>query len=70
MLSLDGTGEHWEYPSAFHSGPGCSYTSTMQRDGRLHVAYSHSDFGREMGTHKLGSQTIKRAVLDVQLKTA
>ncbi len=66
-LSLDGTGEHWEYPFAFHTGPGCSYTSTMQRDGKLHVIYSHSDFTREFGTNLLPSQTIRRAVLDVRV---
>ena len=70
MLSLDGTGEHWEYPFAFHTGPGCSYTSTMVRDGKLHVVYSHSDFHDELGTFGLPSQTIKRAVLDVQLEPA
>ena len=31
MLSLDGTGNHWEAPFYFHTGPGCSYTTTMQR---------------------------------------
>ena len=70
MLSLDGTGAHWEYPFAFHTGPGCSYTSTMQRDGKLHVVYSDSDFTREMGTHSLSVQAIRRAVLDVQLEPA
>jgi hypothetical protein len=40
----------------------------MQRDGKLHVIYSHSDFTREMGTHGLPSQTIRRAVIDVQLQ--
>ena len=69
MLSLDGTGRCWEYPFAFHTGPGCSYTGNMVRDGKLHVVYSHSDFTREMGTHDLPSQTIKRAVIDVQLRT-
>ena len=69
MLSLDGTGEHWEYPFAFHTGPGCSYTTTMQRDGKLHVAYSHADFTREFGTHGLPSQTIRRVVLDVRLES-
>ena len=69
ILSLDGTGEHWELPFNFHTGPGCSYTSTMQRDGKLHVVYSHSDFTREMGTHDLPSQTIRRAVIDVQVSS-
>ena len=64
-LSLDGAGRHWEPPFAFHTGPGCSYTSTMQRDDRLHVVYSHSDFTRDMGANQLPSQTIRRAVLDV-----
>ncbi len=64
-ISLDGTGRHWESPFAFHTGPGCSYTSTMQRDGKLHIVYSHSDFTRGMGTNELPSQTIRRAVLDI-----
>lgn len=67
MLSLDGTGQHWEQPFYFHTGPGCSYTTTMQRDGKLHVVYSHSDFTRELGIHGLPSQTIRRAVLDVEV---
>ncbi len=70
MLSLDGTGNHWEAPFYFHTGPGCSYTTTMQRDGKLHVMYSHSDFTREMGTHDLANQKIRRAVLDVQVSRA
>jgi hypothetical protein len=37
----------------------------MQRDDRLHVVYSHSDFTRDMGANRLPSQTIRRAVLDV-----
>ncbi len=67
MLSLDGTGEHWEYPFAFHTGPGCSYTSTMVRDGMLHVVHSHSDFTRDFGTHGLAVQAIKRAVIGVEV---
>ena len=74
MLSLDGTGEHWEYPFAFHTGPGCSYASTMERDGRLYVVYSDSDvaspFGGgkncPLGTYGLPYQLIKRAVLHVE----
>ena len=31
MLSLDGDGEHWEAPFAFHTRGGCSYTSKMYR---------------------------------------
>ena len=53
MISIDGTGNHWEAPFCFHTGPGCSYTTTMQRDGKLHVIYSDSDFTRDMGTHGL-----------------
>ena len=34
---------------------------------KLHVMYSHSDFTREMGTHALPNQKIRRAVLDVQV---
>lgn len=70
ILSLDGTGEHWEAPFPFHTGPGCSYTSTMLRDGKLHVVYSHSDFTRDPGTHRLPSQAIKRAVIAVRLAAA
>ena len=70
MLSLDGTGEYWEYPFAFHTGPGCSYTSTMQRNGQLHVIYSHSDFTQEFGANSLPTQAIKCAVLDVKLETS
>lgn len=69
MFSLDGTGYHWEYPFAFHTGPGCSYTQTMQRDGKLHVIYSDSDFTQELGFHSLPEQTIKRAVIDVTIDT-
>ena len=68
MLSLDGTGDHWEMPFAFHTGPGCSYTSTMIRDGQLHVVYSHSDFTRELGTNQLPSQRIRRAVVNVEVE--
>ena len=65
MISLDGTGNHWEAPFCFHTGPGCSYTSTLVRDSQLHVVYSHSDFTRPFGTHNLPSQRIRRAVIDV-----
>ena len=67
MLSLDGTGRHWEPPFCFHTGPGCSYTSTMQRDGMLHVVYSASDFTRDKGTHGLPTQAIRRAVLAIEV---
>ena len=67
MLSLDGTGRHWEPPFCFHTGPGCSYTSTMQRDGMLHVVYSASDFTRDKGTHGLPTQAIRRAVLSIEV---
>ena len=65
LISIDGTGNQWEAPFAFHTGPGCSYTSTMQRDGKLHVFYSDSDFTRDMGTHGLPVQRIRRAVFDI-----
>ena len=68
MLSLDGSAEHWEAPFCFHTGPGCSYTSTMQRDGKLHVIFSHSDFTRDFGTHRLPTQRIRRVVLDVSVE--
>jgi len=67
MMSLDGTGNHWEAPFCFHTGPGCSYTSTLVRDDQLHVVYSHSDFTRPFGTHNLPSQRIRRAVIDVKV---
>ena len=67
MISIDGTGTQWEAPFAFHTGPGCSYTSTMQRDGKLHVFYSDSDFTRDMGTHGLPVQRIRRAVFDISV---
>ena len=67
MVSLDGTGNHWEAPFCFHTGPGCSYTSTLVRDGQLHVVFSDSDFTRPFGTHNLPSQRIRRAVIDVRL---
>ena len=70
MLSLDGTGNHWEAPFYFHTGPGCSYTTTMQRDGKLHVIYSDSDFTRDMGTHGLPVQRIRRAVIDIATAAA
>ena len=66
MLSLDGTGSHWEYPFAFHTGPGCSYTSTMQRDGMLHAIYSQSDFTRDLGTNALPSQSIRHITINVK----
>ena len=68
-VSLDGTGNHWEAPFCFHTGPGCSYTSTLVRDGQLHVVYSDSDFTRPFGTHNLPSQRIRRAVIDINVET-
>ena len=67
MFSLDGTGEEWEYPMAFHTGPGCSYTSNMERDGKFYVAYSHSSFTKPSGTYGLPYHSIKWAVLNVTL---
>jgi len=66
MISVDGTGNHWEAPFGFHTGPGCSYTSTLVRDGKLHVVFSDSDFTRPFGTHNLPSQRIRRAVINVE----
>lgn len=70
MLSLDGTGKHWETPFPFHTGPGCSYTSTFVKDGQLNVVFSHSDFTSEMGTNRLPSQRIRRAVINVEVEDA
>ena len=67
LFSLDGTGRHWETPFAFHTGPGCSYTATMEREGKLYVIFSHSDFTRERGRHGLPYQAIKCAVLNVTM---
>jgi len=66
MFSLDGTGEKWEYPMAFHTGGGCSYTTNMKRDGKFYVVYSDSDFTSEIGSNKLPYQSIKWAVIDVK----
>ena len=67
MFSLDGTGEKWEYPFAFHTGPGCSYTSNMERDGKLYVTYSHSSFTQPVETYDLPYQSIKWVVIDLEL---
>ena len=68
MFSIDGTGEEWEYPLAFHTGPGCSYTSNIERDGKLYVAYSHSSFTKPSGMYDLPYHSIKWAVIDVALE--
>ena len=65
MFSLDGRGEHWETPFAFHTGPGCSYTSNMERDGLFYVAFSDSSFTREKELYDMPYQAIKWAVLRV-----
>ncbi len=67
MFSIDGTGEEWEYPLSFHTGPGCSYTSNLERDGKLYVVYSHSSFTEPSGTYELPYHAIKWAVLDLVL---
>ena len=67
MFSIDGTGEHWEYPLAFHTGPGCSYTSNMERNGKFYVAYSHSSFTRASDTYELPYHAIEWAVIDVEV---
>ena len=65
MFSIDGTGKVWEYPFAFHTGAGCSYTSNMERDGKFYVVYSHSSFTKPAGTYGLPYHSIKWVVLDV-----
>jgi len=66
LFSIDGTGEVWEPPFIFHAGPGCSYTWNIERDGKLHVIYSHSAFTEPLGTYGLPYQAIKWAVLSVE----
>ena len=65
MFSIDGTGESWEYPFAFHTGPGCSYSSNMERDGKFYVIYSDSSFTKDLDEYDMPYQSIKWAVLDV-----
>lgn len=65
MFSLDGTGRVWEAPFVFHTGPGCSYTSSLERDGKLHVVYSDSSFTRPVDAYEMPFQSIKRAAIDV-----
>ena len=65
MFSIDGRGEHWEAPFIFHTGPGCSYTSNMEKDGRIYVAYSDSSFTQDIGAYDMPYQSIKWAVLKV-----
>ncbi len=66
MFSIDGRGEYWEAPFVFHTGPGCSYTSNMERDGRLYVAYSDSSFTQPRDRYDMPYQSIKWAVLRVE----
>ena len=65
MFSVDGRGERWETPFIFHTGPGCSYTSNMERDGLFYVAYSDSSFTRQRDAYEMPYQSIKWAVLRV-----
>jgi len=65
MFSIDGTGEKWEAPFNFHTGPGCSYTWNLERNGQFYVIYSHSDFRKALGAYRLPYQAIKWAVLNV-----
>ena len=60
------TGERWEAPFNFHTGPGCSYTWNLERNGKLEVIYSHSSFAKPMGTYGLPYQAIKRAVFNLK----
>ena len=66
-FNIDGTGEVWEYPFAFHTGPGCSYTSNMEREGKFYVVYSHSSFTSPAGTHGLPYQSTKWVILNLTL---
>ena len=43
------------------------HVNAFEQDGKLHVIYSHSDFTRDLGTHGLPTQRIRRAVLDVRI---
>ena len=70
MFSIDGTGEEWEYPLSFHTGPGCSYTSNMEREGKLYVAYSHSSFTKPSGAFDLPYHSIKWVVIDAALSAS
>jgi hypothetical protein len=65
MFSLDGTGEFWEVPFIFYTGPGSSYNWDMERDGKLYVVYSSADFSEPLGTYGLPYQSIRWAVLNV-----
>ena len=49
------------------NGPGCSYTSNMERGGKFYVAYSHSSFTRASDTYELPYHAIEWAVIDVAL---
>ena len=66
MFSIDGRGENWEAPFIFHTGPGCSYTSNMERDGLFYVAFSDSSFTRPQASYDMPYQSIKWAVLRVE----
>ena len=67
MFSLDGTGEVWEHPFVFHTGPGCSYTSNMERDGKFYVVYSRSSFTEPADTYGLPYHAIKWVVLNLEI---
>ena len=66
MVSIDGTGERWEAPFNFHTGPGCSYTMNRERNGKLEVLYSHSSFTKPGGAYGLPFQSIRKAVIDIK----
>ncbi len=67
MFSLEGAGETWEHPMAFHTGPGCSYTSNMERGGKLYITYSHSSFTQPEDMYDLPYHSIKWVVIDFEL---
>jgi hypothetical protein len=66
MLSLDGRGQKWEYPFVFYDGPGCGYTSNIERDGKLYVYYSQSDYNKPVGTYHLPYEAIQRAQFSIE----
>lgn len=53
---------------AFHTGSGCSYTTNMERDGKFYVVYSDSSFTKEVDEYDKPYQSIKWAVLDMNVE--
>ena len=67
MLSLDGTGNHWEAPFYFPHRSGVLLHNHHAAGRQAARPVLPLDFTREMGTHDLPNQKIRRAVLDVQV---